>query len=149
MRTTFDRIMSRTEKNVNGCLLWKGSVDYNNYPLMFYFGRTRRVYRVLYRICFGTEIPTDIEAHHTCKNRKCLNMEHILFLTEQEHYTMEYKETSLFCSKGHFVVGENAGHTPATNFYRRYCKICNREKASKYYYIKVLNASIQNLTRVP
>jgi hypothetical protein len=115
------RILKHIEIAENGCHLWTGSLDQNGYPMMWAWGQTRRVYRVLYKLEHG-DITEDIDAHHKCKTRRCVNLNHIEFV--------------------HFFSHITVYHRGMKSKYQR--RIDARRRARDHYYKKVERANLQD-----
>ena len=88
-----DRILAKITANVNldtqtGCWVWNGRDSGNGrgggYPRMNLDGQTVAVHRVLYTHYFGY-IPSKKQVDHKCKNRRCLNPEHLELVTHLQN----------------------------------------------------------------
>ena len=111
------------------CWLWQGALDRDGYGAIHFRGAPRRVHRVAWFSVNG-EIPKGHVINHTCRNRACVNPQHLQCLTVEEH---QLKDTTSLpyinsqkshCPKGHSYdkVVTWGGRT------QRICSICTREK---------------------
>lgn len=123
------RLVTRTE---SGC--WEYAAETrggNSYrqvlvkvdgkPTLFY------AHRVAYEHLVGP-IPEGLQLDHLCRNRMCINPEHLEPVTAQEN---KRRATALIthCPSGHRYTPENTRYTPDGR--RRYCNECKRVKSSE------------------
>lgn len=93
----------------NGCWNWTANiVQKTGYGLMMNEDHgSIGAHRASYIIHKG-EIPDGFHIHHKCKNRKCVNPEHLEAIKASEHLSLERKgKYQKYCSKGHLLDGEN------------------------------------------
>lgn len=82
MNQTLDRILSRVNKEPNGCWIWQGATNKAGYGQIKTGSRrdgTRRqegVHRVAYVVAFGP-VPHGYQVHHTCYEKACVNPDHL------------------------------------------------------------------------
>ena len=69
------RLLNMTIK-VNECLLWNGELTDKGYGIFWYKGKHIMAHRCSYEL-FVSEIPKDKQIHHICKNKSCVNPEHL------------------------------------------------------------------------
>lgn len=68
-----------------GCLNWSGYLDRDGYPgLLRLNGKPTKAHRV-YFIKSRGEIPKGMVIDHLCRNRKCVNPEHMEVVTQAEN----------------------------------------------------------------
>lgn len=84
-----DRIIANcVEDPETGCLEWQGATSGDGrgggYPRMKLDGRTVAVHRVLAVHHFGF-LHTGRQIDHMCRNRRCLNIEHLEIVTAKEN----------------------------------------------------------------
>mgnify|MGYP001606994356 CR=1 FL=1 len=58
------------------CWNWKHALGHNGYGLFWYKGSTKRAHRVFYEI-FKGEVSKNMVVDHICRNRKCVNPDHL------------------------------------------------------------------------
>lgn len=62
----------------NGCIeVMNHATNEEGYPVKYYKGKVRRISRIVYEQHKG-EIPDGMCVRHTCDNRKCINVEHLI-----------------------------------------------------------------------
>lgn len=72
---------------VSDCNLWFGAVQSKGYPSVGkpgVRGRTMLLHRKVYEAAHGP-IPTGVQIHHTCGNKRCIRLEHLEAVTALEH----------------------------------------------------------------
>lgn len=88
-------------------------------------------YRWSYETFIG-DIPKGLEMHHECRNRACVNPNHIKPLTHQENCLKDFKKTH--CPKGHeFLSGSYYTITTKAGTESKICKQCAIERSKKFY----------------
>lgn len=69
----------------SGCWMWTGDRSTRSgYGVLDIDGRTVRAHRWMYEQSVGP-IPADRHLHHECRNKTCVNPEHLAPLTPAEH----------------------------------------------------------------
>lgn len=91
-------------------------------------GRHRRVYEA-----HVGPIPKGLEIDHLCRNRACINLEHLEVVTHKVNMERGHWAKKETCSNGHPFTLENT-YTGWGN--RRKCRVCNNEISSRKYHEK-------------
>ena len=73
-------------------------------------------------------IPDDLVVDHLCKNRACINIEHLELVTREENSSRNPQSQITECVHGHAYTPENTGRSKGW----RYCRQCNRDRVKRY-----------------
>lgn len=121
-----DRLAARTEFS-DDCWVWVGTITRYGYG-EFYMGRGTRTHahRAVWEAVVG-EIPEGLEPDHLCRNRACVNPDHIEIVTPREN-TRRARWLETRCPNGHLYPDELALDFRG----RRACRACARERHYRY-----------------
>ena len=109
----------------DGCWKWLGSKYRNGYGKL---GKTGvMAHRIAYELTRG-EVPKDMCLDHLCKQRDCINPDHLEIVTLTENVMRGESQAAqngrkTHCIRGHEFTSENT-YTPPKRQTRRYCKTC-------------------------
>jgi hypothetical protein len=70
--------------DVTGCWVWQGRLGAGGYGRVSHNGRPVAVHRRYYEILCGP-IPAGFHVHHRCRNRACVNPDHLVAVDKRAH----------------------------------------------------------------
>ena len=103
-----------------GCWEWTGTCQPNGYSAFFVDGRLLRGHRWSYEHFIGP-IPDGLQIDHLCRNRRCVNPEHLEPVTARENTRRAMRAA---CVNGHDFTPENVYMHSG----KRYCRECRRNR---------------------
>ena len=124
-------IRERIERHIqiveSGCWEWQGRLDRYGYGRFSFSKIDRRAHRISYEEFVGP-IPEGLVLDHLCRNRRCINPEHLEPVTNAENMRRS-AVIQTHCKRGHEFTAEN------TYLHRnmRHCRACTRIRQSKAY----------------
>lgn len=120
-RDPFKRFMAFVAKEDEpGCWVWVGTLQKNGYGSFYAGGRTLRAHRWAYEHFIGP-IPDGLQTDHLCRNRACVNPDHLEPVTPKVNARRAMRS---HCVNGHEFTDQN------TYFHagKRYCRECRRKR---------------------
>lgn len=118
-----------------GCWEWQGYLDSNGYG---HFGKNF-AHRLYYELFTDEAIPAGMHVDHLCRNRKCVNPEHLEPVSPRENILRGVgagarNARKTHCNRGHEFTEENTRLMSRKNGeVARQCKACNRAKQRATY----------------
>jgi len=117
------------------CIESKRGITTNGYSRIFINDRQIQAHRWAWELING-KIPTGLVIDHICKNRKCVAIDHLRMVTQQENVMagLHNIDNRTHCNQGHPFTKENIMVRKSG---KRECAECNRVRARKNYAAKV------------
>lgn len=134
MKTRLDRFYSKVHKT-QSCWEWTGTLINGDYGQFWDGNKKIYAHRWSYEYFIGP-IPNDMQLDHLCRNRCCVNPEHLEPVTAREN-TMRgntitaHHAFKTHCERGHEYTIENTYNIKTGG---RMCRECKRIKEREYYH---------------
>lgn len=127
-----ERIKRFMAPQPNGCIEWTGGIDTPGYGAIRYEGKRWRAHRLIYTL-FRNPIPERKILDHLCRNRRCVNLDHLELTTQSVNIARSSnafakQREATHCRRGHPF---DLFNTAIRNGRWRVCKSCSEERRRK------------------
>ena len=131
---TFERFNAKHAAVSDGCWQWAGSLVTQGYGVLRDGQRRQYAHRLSYEH-FKGPIPKGLEIDHLCRNRGCVNPDHLEAVTHKVNMLRgEAPRIKLHrakvCAKGHPLTGDNIiDRSKYKSNGKQMCRICRNARA--------------------
>jgi hypothetical protein len=127
--TTADAL-NKVERLDNGCWVWTGAKQSSGYGHLVFAGSPMLAHRLFFTH-FRGPIPAGLTLDHLCRNRLCVNPDHLDPVTQRENNLRSNSPSAInsratHCPNGHALSGENVRIVVRRDGVHRKCLPCNR-----------------------
>lgn len=125
-----ERLAAQSEAMENGCVEWRGRLNYGGYGITTVGNRSVKAHRASYELRVGP-IPTGLQIDHLCRNPACINPAHLEPVTAAENTRRALNSPTginarkTHCIRGHEFTAENTRIVSG----RRVCRACQKVAA--------------------
>lgn len=132
-RSYSERFFAMTREVDSGCIEWVGSISPQGYGQFQSGDGSSLAHRIAYELAFG-KIPETLVIDHLCRNRACVNVEHLELVTQRVNILRGIGESAknvvkTHCKNGHEFTSANTYITVRGS---RLCRICRRNYLNEY-----------------
>jgi hypothetical protein len=132
-----DRLLKRVTQSESGCWIWGGPVTNSGYGTLPITRGGKRVNRLAHRLSyeiFRGPIPEGLQIDHLCRERICINPEHLEPVTARENILRSPIAIAArwaartHCEVGHEFTPENTRVRVRRGRPSRICATCRRNR---------------------
>jgi hypothetical protein len=136
-RPLMERMMAKVRLDSDGCWTWTGSRIHNGYGKVKVNGLQVVSHRASYEALVGP-IPDGMQLDHLCRNRACINPDHLEPVSKRENLLRGIGPTAVnaaksACVRGHLLSGDNVRIVVgASGHDTRRCRQCERDRKNEH-----------------
>jgi len=126
--------LSKIEVSESGCWDWRGAKFVDGYGNHSFQVNNVKITRAAHRWAYWKwkgEIPAGMEIHHKCRNRACVNPDHLELLTREDHRKLHPSKLQDVCKRGHSMADSYVDKT-GKRIGRRCCRVCMLESVRRW-----------------
>ncbi len=131
-----DRFWCKVSISDSGCWQWLDLQNYAGYGRFWFNGKMLRAHKFSYNLFIG-EVPEGLELDHLCRNRLCVNPEHLEAVAHQANSSRgevgAWERAKTHCPRGHPYDEKNT----YLEGMKRKCRTCMRLRQRKVKYEEV------------
>ena len=135
MKKKMERFLAKINKTDAGCWEWTASITPKGYGQFYFDGGMRQAHRVAYTLLRGP-IPVGLQIDHLCRNRKCVNPDHLEPVTPKVNtargITNDWQREKTHCPQGHAYDEQNTYKWRG----QRSCRTCRNDAARRHTELK-------------
>jgi len=133
------RVLRKVRKLPNGCWEWGAYKNRHGYGTIHFAGKGELAHRACYSQYYriGLVDLVGMEIHHICRNKGCVNPNHLKTITKDQHSreldsAQSIMRAKTHCPQGHSYSGYNLVITRKDGCAGRVCRKCNLDFVRKY-----------------
>lgn len=152
LETLFQRLVSKLQLDWDtGCWNWTGAINKDGYGQIGLGDEIVGAHRASWRMFVGS-VPEGMELDHICRNRVCVNYQHLRIVTHKQQ--CENRGPKQVCRHGHRYdeVGFEMRATVGADgkpYQYRYCKACLADKLERASHKRRLDAATRSNAAAP